>query len=798
MPAAGDDDPAHVRDGAVAGDRLSLVVGAILLVVLVVLVFGTGMYAFQVQPPARLVTEVLIGILLIAWGVVAAVRPALRPTTPLAWPVALAMAAFAASVVFSERPRLSLEPALIGVASALTFLALTALLRRPAVRRLMATTILLLAVFLALAYLVQVGVGWIGYWSLLDRLAIPPLRPSFAGLTTGSPNLIATLLLLVAPLGAAVAWGRHGRWAAAGIGLLAVTALILTGSRGGYLGLAAGALAAVAIVAVQLRHRATELWATVRAAGRWAAAAGVAAAVTAALLAIVVLQRLTLSGADLRISLWAAAVHLFETSPIVGTGPGTWPQLKIAYAQPDEVNVVLPHAHSLLFQTLPEVGALGTVALAAFGLAVALRAIAAYRASAPRQRIEIAAVTVSLVAILAQQAFDYFFNLPAITLLTGLLIAWIDGMPSSGPEGGRAGAHGAVGELASRARRLRLGGERLAGALAVALAAILVLALPTVVRIDRAMLAADAASSSATAGDWAGALRGFETAHALDPDLGLYQVERAAALAHLDRLDEARAAYGAVVDEDLLAENVLSLATIDLQLGQSAEAARLARIGLQRGWRDANAAVNAGRILEATGSPDLALSAYASAVRADPPLIRASFWADSARTASRNDVANQARSLARGEGDIAAGALILAYAGRLDAALADVSGIADADTRALYDAVVEGIAGDRSRGVATLEARFLQRSSDFVAAAWLSQILALAGDDGARRWFEIASVIRADEAPVAANLLDELPSGADERSLGAWTDYPFAVYSRRGPADLWAPQFLVIGSSFRD
>jgi O-antigen ligase/tetratricopeptide (TPR) repeat protein len=767
--------------------------GTLVLVVAFALASGAGMYPFLWASRPRILTEVLVAILLLAWGVFAIARADLRPRTVLAGPASVAMLAFGASVAFSQRPRLSLEPALLGVTSALTFLALAAILRRPSARRLLATAFILVSGFVAVAYVVQVGVAWLRYWSLIGRLAMPPLRPAFVDLSTGSPNLVATLLLLLTPLAVVVAW-RRGSWiASALLAIVALVALVLTGSRGAYIGGAAGAVVVLGAAVVELREHATEVRRRLRATGPAWVVIVVGVGVGAVLAAVLAFQRLTLSGADLRITYWRSAIDLFRSSPIVGTGPGTWPQLKIADLGPTDVNYVVPHAHSLLFQTLPEVGALGLAGLVVFGIAVAARAAQLYRTADRWDRLEITICGASIVAVLGQQAFDYLFNLPAITLLVGILIAWIDGTPVDTGKAAAAGQNG----FGTRWTPIVGASLRLGTPLAVTLAVILVASVPTVTRIDQAMIYADTGTAAADLGNWQAALDSYGQAGQLDPDLALYHIEQAAALAHLARLDEAQAQYQAAIGQDLLSENVLSLAAIDLQLGDTAAAIDLADVGLQRGWLDANAAVNAGRIFEAAGRLDLAQSAYASAVRDDPPLIHAGYWSDPARRVDKNAVADQARALARKGDDPATGALILAFAGRVAEARLDTQDIANPGDRDLLRAIIEGISGDRPQGISALRARFTRDPSDFLAAAWLSRILSLDANPEATMWFEIATLLRGDEAPVGATLLDQLPSAATDRDLGAWTSYPFAVYARGGPTDLWAPQFLVIGSSFR-
>jgi len=767
-------------------DPVGLALGAALVLVLVVVVEFSGGYPFHVSPALRTLTQVLIGGLLAVWGVAAVFRPELRPRTVLAWPVALAMLAFAASVFASERPRLSLEPALIGVASALTLLMLTALLRVPTVRRLVAAAVLLLGAGIAAAYLVEVGFGWIRWWSLVGGFAAPPLRPGFASLSFGSPNLVATFLLLLAPLAAAIAAERFGRVVAAAILFVAIVALILSGSRGGYIGLALAVGVAVLLAAPALWDRARRVRSALggrRSAGLAVGAVAVAA-VGAAVLAPGVLARLTLSGSDLRGWYWRGATEIWERSPLTGAGPGTWAQLKLGEVLPHEVNFSVPHAHNLYFQAMAEVGLLGTVALGVFTVAFLGRCIRVYRGGDRWTRVQVAAVVAGLVGLVGQQIPDYFMNLPSVALVAGVLIAWVDG--AGVEEGSPAAAAPAPAGFVAVVRRVGT-------PLAVALGAVLVVSVPTLLSVNRAMWSTWDANGLAADGDWEGALAGYEAALAEDPDFTLYQLERANALAHLGRLEAARDAYAPAVDVDLLPEHVLGLAAIELELGNGERATELAELALERGWRNPTATLNAGRILEASGNLGLALDAYVASIELRQELAQSRYWAKPDRTISQGQVIDSVTRAMNASGNVGGAATVAAYAGRMDEARVYVGLIRDEATRLLYSALIEGIGGDREVGIAWLKTTVETSPGDFTSTTALARLLRDAGDPSAEEYIDRALILRADEAPSLVVEFSVVPAIESERVLGAWTSYPFAVYSRLGPRDLWPPQMLVIG-----
>ena len=187
----------------------------------------------------RIATQIAAYVVIGGWLLVAAFRPAWLPRTPLARPIAAAAAVFALTGLLSQRSRLSVESTLAGLAVAALFLLVSAPRigavvpdaparhpRRRTDRR---------------GYRVR-GAGRVDvveWWSLVGAISLPPpLRPGWAGLLFGSPNLIATFLLLSGPLSLAIIWRRHRR-VAIGLGALFALAIVLSGSRSALVGLGA-------------------------------------------------------------------------------------------------------------------------------------------------------------------------------------------------------------------------------------------------------------------------------------------------------------------------------------------------------------------------------------------------------------------------------------------------------------------------------------------------------------------------------------------------------------------------------
>ncbi len=248
-PTAGPpSDPATAPPGPRPTSPAALL--ATLVAVFVFFIGGT--YAGHAVVWARVLTWLGAATILFGWLLLALRRPAIRPTGPLPLAILVATACFGLSALGSARPRLSFEPTLIGLGTSLLFLMLLGLLRAPGPRWRAGSLVIVLAAAVAFGYLGEVLIEWLNWWALVGRVTQPPLRPNWAGLTFGSPNLVATALLLLAPLATVLVSQRAGRLAAAVLAAAAAAAIFLTGSRGGYIGVGAELLVGLGLVAVRL------------------------------------------------------------------------------------------------------------------------------------------------------------------------------------------------------------------------------------------------------------------------------------------------------------------------------------------------------------------------------------------------------------------------------------------------------------------------------------------------------------------------------------------------------------------
>ena len=225
--------------------------------------------------------------------------------------------------------------------------------------------------------------------------------------TLGNPNVLAAVLLLC--LGAALSLGWAGLLPLAPI----TAALLLTFSRGAYLGLAVAALLTLALVPAADRRRvfaatgvvlltALVVHLRVPAIGLRASSIGVGASDNAS-----------------RFFTWIDALAVWRSHPWTGTGPGGLEALYAVMAplgrHGNFIYTVVPSsADNDLLEWAAETGTLGVLALLAGVILLSARLL-----RRPRS-----AVSVALIAALAGVAVQGMFEVTAYALPVQALMAW--------------------------------------------------------------------------------------------------------------------------------------------------------------------------------------------------------------------------------------------------------------------------------------------------------------------------------------------------------------------------------------
>jgi O-antigen ligase len=133
-----------------------------------------------------------------------------------------------------------------------------------------------------------------------------------------------------------------------------------------------------------------------------------------------------------RLSLWKAAMHIYDTQKLRGTGAGTYQQY---YPRYRTEGLYVVDAHSLYLQSLAELGLVGFVLILVVVLGI-LGGLAA-RIRGPDRALYAALFAASL-AWAVHQAFDWDWQMPAVTLSVFILA----GLALARPKDGRAGLSG--------------------------------------------------------------------------------------------------------------------------------------------------------------------------------------------------------------------------------------------------------------------------------------------------------------------------------------------------------------------
>jgi len=771
-------DPGGAPAGRLAGGRL--LAWAAVAVLTVDMLFLTGTSNFLASPQARILNQ----LILVAVGLVVAVGVARRridARSPLllpglAWVVVTAIAALA-----SQRTPISREALAVLLVAAPAYLAVRAVLwsdwLRPRVDRLLVVATL---VFLG-AYLLQAASQWLQWWSVMGP-SVPPLRPGDVGLTIGTVNAVALHIELLAPVAAWLAWRRMGsRRLAALVAVLAMVALVITGSRGAWLGAAIAAVVAGGLAWLRAGR-------PVPGAGDRRRVAGLGVVVVLVIVVGVVaspvlLTRL-LAGDAGRFELWSAAWSMFTGSPVAGTGPGTFPQLRPLTPISEANLAVLTTSHNSVLQVLVDAGILG---IAAAGLLLAAVARLAVRAiGRPDARIPggLAVVVIaSLVAMLVHSLLDTQFHVPAVVLLVFLLVARLDPPQADGaPEAaGATMPDAAAVPVAGRPARR---GPALAAATLGLVAAGAVLLVP----VDLAMVRAQLGNLALAHGDAPAALEDFRAAAGLQ-DLAPYRLGEGLAA---QRAGDAPGAAAAFQAAERIAAFTFATANRAAAAAASERGPLLDAIEAA-GSYDATALVNAAAMREpddpGQAASDLALvmAQVPTLVASTPPpdVFSAATWASAQAQAidlvGATDPAS-ASAMARSAG-------LDAVADRYRAQVTDAGETAALD---LLDAAVGG--GTVDVGVARALLRSTEASPAVVGILWLT------GFEGKSQ--PLIDAVAAVSVPLyfatPPPLMELVVGGSPAADYSMRLPrYPMASDFRQGPSRPYAAGLLTIEPVYR-
>jgi hypothetical protein len=135
-------------------------------------------------------------------------------------------------------------------------------------------------------------------------------------------------------------------------------------------------------------------------------------------------DRLGTVAGESRYALWSSAVREMRSSPLDGTGAGTYEYWWNRDGSDDETVV---DAHSMYLQVLGELGVVGFLVVLAFVLTVLLTGAVVSLRAAPWRRPALAAALAGSIAFFVQASVDWVWQIPvlpvAMLLLAGTLVA---------------------------------------------------------------------------------------------------------------------------------------------------------------------------------------------------------------------------------------------------------------------------------------------------------------------------------------------------------------------------------------
>lgn len=256
-------------------------------------------------------------------------------------------------------------------------------------------------------------------------LSVPPRPVS----TLGNANTFAAVLTALLPLTLA-RWRRSTGIIRAALLIYLLAAgvlLLLTTSRGAWIGAAVGAAAVVILHVPRAALVRRLIW----------------IGIGAVSLLILLLPTFNLTGrsVDNRVWIYDAALRTFAAQPIAGSGAFTFGRdLARYYSTPTYEPHA--HAHNLILHVMAELGMVGAIALALtliLGVSALLRA---WRVAPEREKTLIIGAAGALVGMLTHHLFDVPSMMPAVALIWVVILAAGGDTPEHSGANWRRGALG--------------------------------------------------------------------------------------------------------------------------------------------------------------------------------------------------------------------------------------------------------------------------------------------------------------------------------------------------------------------
>lgn len=581
----------------------------------------------EADPLMKVVHQVGSALLLGLWLISLWKRGQGFPRTRLDGPLLVLGLAWLLSAAFSRNPRVSLEylwPVLVHILLFYFFVDLM----RSGHRQWVFEGLFLTAATVVLIGMLETITWYFGLlgtpgWPSIGGLSLPPTLHEVR-LPFGHNNPAGGYAVLLIPL--AWAWGntmaqRDLRWALRALTFGLGGYVLLTQSRGAYLGLVAllGFTILIWLLRSDVRQRFPK-WLQPVLHPRWL----LLGAGLIGILAVIVLFQILIAPANpnpndiSRLDLWVSAIDMFRDHPLFGVGLRQYQGERLHYLNWDLSSgyLMLEHPHNLLFLLIAEGGVVVLTAVIAVTVRFARVGWHAWLSASTRQKRRLEGILVALLAFGVHNMVDAFMStqlLMSVLIVAAYTVTVADPIPA--PQ--------AIHDRTRLNPRIILAG----------VTTILVVGQVAFLPVHRGALAHNRAISLIQEERYTEALEAIRSAEKADPWQPLYSLQATNVLGFLafedpeTYLDQAIAAHEAVLARNSTWEvGWHNLASLYAQAGYYSDAVQAQRMALQAKPQSYGYQLKLGEYYELAGDHEAAEKWYVSALSNWPVLAASDFW----------------------------------------------------------------------------------------------------------------------------------------------------------------------------